>query len=281
VTQTSKISGFIKAPSLRKALLLAALWLAPIFFLILFYFYPLGRIFQLSFARAELGLAQPLMEAITSESIRQVIWFTFWQATVSTLLTLAIGLPGAYLFARFDFRGKSILQAVSGIPFVMPTLVVAAAFNALLGPRGWVNLVMMELFDLQFPPIRFTNTLLAILVAHIFYNLTIILRFVGDFWSHLDPRLSQAARTLGANRQQTFSYLHSAALYVRQRHLWYYIRLLHLGDPHLGGPFARREKSIIRRSACLMHGNHNYISTGVAHGFDNHLRALIGTHLRP
>lgn len=207
MTHTSKFSKLTKVPNLRKALLLAALWLAPLLFLILFYFYPLGRIFQLSFARAEQGLAQPFMEAISSASIRKIIWFTFWQATVSTLLTLAIGLPGAYLFARFEFRGKGLLQAISGIPFVMPTLVVAAAFNALLGPRGWVNLTMMELFDFQYPPIKFTNTILAILVAHIFYNLTIILRFVGDFWAHLDPRLTQAARTLGANRQQTFFHI--------------------------------------------------------------------------
>ena len=81
-----------------------------------------------------------------------------------------------------------------GIPFVMPTLVVGAAFTALLGSRGWINLGLMELFNLAEPPLKFTNTLGAILVAHMFYNTTIILRMVGDFWSHLDPRLEQAAR---------------------------------------------------------------------------------------
>jgi thiamine transport system permease protein len=195
------------ASNLRKVLLLAALWLAPLSFLTIFYFYPLGNIFQLSFARSESGLSQPFLEAFTSESVRRVMWFTIWQATLSTLLTLAIGLPGAYLFARYKFRGKALLQALSGIPFVMPTLVVAVAFNALLGPRGWINLATMELFDLQVPPIRFTNTITAILVAHVFYNLTIVLRLVGDFWSHLDPRLTQAARTLGANRWRAFLHI--------------------------------------------------------------------------
>ncbi len=92
-----------------------------------------------------------------------------------------------------------------GIPFVMPTLVVGAAFNALLGSRGWVNLGLMELFNLTNPPIQFTNTLIAILVAHVFYNTTIVLRMVGDFWSHLDPRLEQAARVLGASRWQALN----------------------------------------------------------------------------
>lgn len=179
------------------------LWIAPLTFMALFYFYPLARIFHLSLARAE-GLADPFVEALLSPSIRSVIGFTFWQATVSTGLTLLIGLPGAYLLARYGFRGKSLLQALTGIPFVMPTLVVAAAFNALLGPRGWVNLVLIDLFETSTPPIRFVNTFTAILVAHVFYNTTIVLRMVGDFWSHLDPRLEQAAQMLGASRLQAF-----------------------------------------------------------------------------
>jgi thiamine transport system permease protein len=47
----------------------------------------------------------------------------------------------------------------------------------------------------------------AILVAHVFYNTTIVLRMVGDFWSHLDPRVSQAAQMLGANRWQTLRHV--------------------------------------------------------------------------
>jgi len=67
----------------------------------------------------------------------------------------------------------------------MPTLVVAAGFNALLGPTGWVNVALMRLFDLPAPPVGFINTLWAIVIAHVFYNTTIVLRIVGDFWAHL------------------------------------------------------------------------------------------------
>ncbi len=111
------------------------------------------------------------------------------------------------MLARFEFRGKSLLRALTGIPFVLPTLVVAMAFNALLGPRGWVNGLLMAAFDLPAPPIQFINTLIAILVAHVFYNTTIILRMVGDFWTHLNPRLEDAARSLGANRWATWRYI--------------------------------------------------------------------------
>jgi|APSaa5957512622_1039677.scaffolds.fasta_scaffold00007_37 thiamine transport system permease protein len=179
-------------------------WLLPLSFFVIFYFYPLGNIFALSFSRSETGVLVPFLDAIQSNSVQNVLSFTVWQALLSTLLTLAIGLPGAYLFGRFKFRGKNLLRALTGVPFVMPTLVVAAAFNALLGPRGWLNLGLMDIFDLSEPPIRFINTLGAILLAHVFYNTTIVLRMVGDFWGRLDPKLTQAAQTLGANRWQSW-----------------------------------------------------------------------------
>jgi len=175
------------------------LWTAPLLFLGLFYFYPLGAILRESLRRSQDGLLALLVNVFASPSLRGIIGFTFYQAALSTLLTLALGLPGAYLLARFNFPGKSLLLALSGVPFVMPTLVVAAAFNALLGPQGWLPLGLNALFGLSASSIRFTNTLGAILLAHVFYNTTIILRTVGDFWSHLDPRLDQAAQMLGAN----------------------------------------------------------------------------------
>lgn len=187
-----------------KSLKTFLLWLLPLTFLMLFYFYPLGSILHLSFERGETAWWRVFAEMGTSPTVRRVFLFTVWQALLSTLLTLAIGLPGAYLFARYQFRGKSLLRALTGVPFVMPTLVVAAGFNALLGPRGWANTALMAIFPFSEPPIRFLNSLPAILVAHVFYNTTIVLRMVGDFWSHLDPRLEQASRVLGGSRWQTF-----------------------------------------------------------------------------
>ncbi len=188
-----------------KALKTLLLWLAPLAFLAIFFFYPLASILGLSLARSEAGVLAPFAEALKSASVQRVLWFTIWQAGISTLLTLLVGLPGAYLLARYQFRGKSLLRALTGVAFVMPTLVVAAGFNALLGPKGWVNTGLMVFFSLDQPPMEFVNTLTAILVAHVFYNVSIVLRLVGDFWTRLDPRLEQASRTLGANRWQTLS----------------------------------------------------------------------------
>jgi thiamine transport system permease protein len=135
------------------------------------------------------------------------IWFTIWQATVSTMLTVAIGLPVAYLFAKHDFPGKSVLKAVSTVPFIMPTIVVAMGFIALLGPQGLVNSALMDVFGLDTPPTRITNTLLIVFLAHAFYNYSIVVRIVSTFWANLNPRLEESAAMLGAGRFNTFRYV--------------------------------------------------------------------------
>jgi len=191
-----KTSGLFKSSNLL-------LWILPLVFLGIFFFFPLAKITQLSFARAEGGFLGGLWNALNTPTVSKVVGFTFKQAFLSTILTLAVGLPGAYLFGKFQFRGKKILRALTGVPFVMPTLVVAAGFYALLGPNGWVNEVLMRILQLETPPIQFVNSFAAILTAHVFYNTTIILRIVGDYWSRLDPRMEQAARVLGANRWKT------------------------------------------------------------------------------
>jgi thiamine transport system permease protein len=169
-------------------------WTAPSLFLILFFIYPLARVLRLSFESDY----DTLSALANLPQFLYTIVFTFYQAGLSTLLTLLIGVPIAYLFSHFDFHGKAFLRAVTAVPFMLPTVVVAAGFTALLGPRGWVNLALMDVFNLSSPPISFIGTLSAILVAHVFYNSTIVIRLVGNSWAQLDPRLSQAARVLGA-----------------------------------------------------------------------------------
>jgi thiamine transport system permease protein len=173
-------------------------------FLAVFFFYPLGEMVRVSAARGEAGLLGAVSAVLASRVQRGIFAFTVYQAALSTLATLALGLPGAYVLARYRFRGQGLLRALTAVPFVLPTLVVAAAFFALLGPRGWLNLGLMAAFDLPAPPVRFTNTLTAIIAAHVFYNTTIVLRLVGDFWSRLDPRLAAAARVLGASPARAF-----------------------------------------------------------------------------
>ncbi|MFN8459759.1 MAG: iron ABC transporter permease [Anaerolineae bacterium] len=186
------------------SLLPTTYFLLPLLFLLLFYFYPILSILSLSFApEGRLDLAA-LEKLVTTSYYAKTLWFTFWQAALSTLLTLALALPAAYVFARYRFPGKSLLQALTTIPFVLPTLVVANAFTALLGPRGLLNTGLMSLFGLETPPLELQYTLGLILLAHVFYNYTIVLRLVSGFWANLDPRLAEAGQMLGVGRWQTF-----------------------------------------------------------------------------
>ncbi len=162
------------------------LWLLPLSFLIVAFFFPLSHILALTFDLNTLTSSNLLLAL-------HVLRFTFYQAILSTVLTLLLGLPSAFLFARYDFRGKSLLRALTAVPFMLPTVVVAAGFNALLGPRGLIH----TLFPLS--SFNFVGTLTAILIAHVFYNTTIIIRVVGNALSSLDPKLEQAARSLGAD----------------------------------------------------------------------------------
>lgn len=175
-----------------------ALFVIPLGFLLVFFFFPLGNIFAKSVTG---GAIRQLLE---QRYMLGVVWFTFWQAALSTLLTLALGLPAAYLFATYDFPGKSLLRALVTVPFVLPTVVVAVAFRALLGPNGPINNLLINAFELQHAPIRLEQTLAIILLAHIYYNMAVVIRLVGGFWANLNPRLTEAARVLGASRARAF-----------------------------------------------------------------------------
>ncbi len=162
-------------------------------FLGLFFFLPFGRILAL-------GTDFTSLRAGFFVETFNILIFTFYQAALSTLLTLLLGLPLAFLFARYIFAGKGIFRALTAIPFMLPTVVVAAGFNALLGPTGWINILVK---NAGLPPVIFVGSLWAILAAHVFYNTTVVIRLVGNAWASMDIRLTDAARSLGASPLQT------------------------------------------------------------------------------
>ena len=154
----------------------------PLAFLALFFLYPLAAIVE----RGLLSDAESsALDVITAPVTRDVVWFTVWQAVASTALTIAVALPATYVLGRYAFPGRSVVRAVVIVPFVLPTVVVALAFLAILPDRlerGW----------------------LAILIAHAFFNVAVVVRVVGTFWANLDPRVSEAAATLGAAPSRRF-----------------------------------------------------------------------------
>src|SRR5215207_9825429 len=164
----------------------------PLAFLAVFFAYPVIAIVGRGLAPHWSVDLDPLGEVVTDAALRHIAWFTVWQATLSTVLTLAVGLPGAYVLARCEFPGRTVVRALVTVPFVLPTVVVGSAFVALLGDGG------------PLAGLGIDQTLGAILVAHVFFNYAVVVRTVGSLWSHLDPRQEEAARMLGASRLRTF-----------------------------------------------------------------------------
>ncbi len=153
----------------------------------LFYFFPLGNLLNY-------GLEYSIVKKILASSATwKVIWFTTWQALLSTFISLLIGICIANVFTKFQFRGKQFLKALSVIPFVMPTVVVATAFisvNEFLG-------LDKTIFTLQ-------GSTFGIIIAHVFFNTAIVVRTVGSVWPLIDFQSEMAARTLGSSSFTTF-----------------------------------------------------------------------------
>lgn len=161
--------------------------IVPACFFLVFYFYPLTGIFLKSFFQSGKIDLDFLDQLFSSTRTLKIIWFTFWQAGVSTLLTLIFALPCAFVMSHYAFRGKKVIKILSSIPFVLPAIVVAAAFQACFGEDG--------------------HPLFLILLAHVFYNFSIILRIITGFLGSIQGRIKEAAMVLGASPWQVFLYI--------------------------------------------------------------------------
>ncbi len=170
----------------------AALLVVPAAFFAVFFVYPVASILGRGLApdgHFELG---PVLDVFRDDGLREVVWFTVWQAALSTVITVVVALPCAYVIARYDFPGKRLLRAALVVPFVLPTVVVGSAFLGLLGDGGPLRALGLE------------QSVTAIVVANMFFNYAVVVRVVGGLWSHLDPRHEETARMLGAGRLQAF-----------------------------------------------------------------------------
>ncbi|MCQ6552549.1 iron ABC transporter permease [Streptomyces sp. C10-9-1] len=163
----------------------------PVAFFAVFFAYPVSAIVSRGLHHGGGWDPGRIVATATRPDILGVLWFTTWQALASTALTLLLALPGAYVLARLDFPGRRLLRAVVTVPFVLPTVVVGAAFLALVGRGGLLD----DLWG-----VRLDTTVWAILLAHVFFNYAVVVRTVGGLWAQLDPRQEEAARMLGAGR---------------------------------------------------------------------------------
>jgi thiamine transport system permease protein len=130
-----------------------------------------------------------------------IIGFTAYQALLSTVVSVAIGLPGAYLLARWEFPGRRTVRSLTLLPFVLPSIMVAVGFLAMFGNEGLLNDVLSAA---GVGRIELVFTLEIVVLAHAFYNAPLVTRLVTTAWESVDRRRVETARTMGASRFRAF-----------------------------------------------------------------------------
>lgn len=155
----------------------------------LFVVFPVASI-VVQFVRIE-----SLWAAVTEPSLLRVWWFSTWQAVLSTLATLVVGLPATWAVSRHQFRGHRIAGGLLTVPFLLPAVVVATGIRSVLPQTG----------------------VLPILWAHVAFNVAVVLRVVGPRWALLDQIQIDTAADLGARafriaRMVVWPHIRSAVL---------------------------------------------------------------------
>ena len=180
----TEIAGRTSGPqSLNRKIL----WTIPLVFVAVLFYWPVTEV-------TLLGWSGDWLTQLLEQKTLGVIWFTLWQAAVSTIVTVAVAFPGAYLIFRRSFPGQRIVNALITVPFVLPSIVVAVGFTVFRSVHEFYQgLGLTFLAD----PVYW------IVAAHVFVNYSIAVKTIGGVWATLDSDTESAAELDGAGRFRT------------------------------------------------------------------------------
>src|SRR5437773_3398970 len=129
----------------------------------------------------------------------QIVWFTAWVSALSTVVILPPGLAVAWLMARYEWPGKSIVETLISLPLVMPPVATGLILLKLLGRRGALGSFLHDTLDLD---IVFTWR--GVLIALGVMSFPLLVRSTRIAFEEVNPRFEQIARTLGAGDARVF-----------------------------------------------------------------------------
>jgi thiamine transport system permease protein len=138
----------------------------------------------------------------------EALYFSFIQAILSAILTIAIGLPIAWWLGRHQWKHLNIIRAALTLPFVTPTIVAAMGFLALFKTGGPIESIGIDLrFESGFigwlsstTGIENSGHIIALLLAHAWFNLALVIRFVEPRIATIPPRFEESIRLLPIGR---------------------------------------------------------------------------------
>ena len=140
----------------------------------------------------------------------QVVRFTLWQATLSTLISVILAVPVARAYARRPaFAGRKILITLMGLPVVMPVIVAVFGIVAVYGRSGLLNFLLQPT-GVSAPIELYGMT--GILLAHTFFNLPLAVRLLLPAWDQIANETWRTASTLGMSSTQLFRFIEWPAL---------------------------------------------------------------------
>jgi molybdate transport system permease protein len=137
------------------------------------------------------GLATLLARPVVADALR----LSLLTASLATVVSLVFGVPLAWVLARVDFRGRSLLRAMVVLPMVLPPVVGGAALRFALGRRGILGGPLEEATGILFP-----YSTAGVVLANTFVAMPFLVITVEAALRSVDQRYEDAAATLGAHR---------------------------------------------------------------------------------
>ena len=165
-----------------------------LFYLSLIVLIPIGALFLKS---STLSLAD-FWATVTAPRVLASYRITFLSAFAAAFFNLFAGLLIAWVLARYEFKGKSIIDALVDLPFALPTAVAGIALTTVFAVNGWLGKPLNAM------GIHVSYTPIGIIVAMIFISLPFMVRTVQPVLEDLEKELEEASATMGATRLQTF-----------------------------------------------------------------------------
>jgi molybdate transport system permease protein len=139
-----------------------------------------------------------LIDSLGEPASRDALWLSLRVTLAALAVIIVVGTPAAYLLATREFRGKALVTTAIELPLVLPPAVAGIALLAAFGPSGifgsWLDDAGVQL----------VLETAGVIVALIFVAAPFYLRQAQEAFAAVDPRLIDAARTLGAGEARAF-----------------------------------------------------------------------------
>jgi len=139
-----------------------------------------------------------MSEAIHDINVRRAIWLSIYTAGLAALISLLLGTPLAYLLARRQFPGKSLLESIIDLPIVIPHPVVGIAILGVVGKNFWLGRLLHEI------GIRMMGSVTGIVTVLVFVAIPFYINAAKNGFESVPPRLENVSRSLGASFPATF-----------------------------------------------------------------------------